>query len=193
MGQAIYGLLPDEVWGLNSAKSYDPPKRGQPDDKPSACITCGDSLVHPSGERQFTVREVAALTGFPDTFKLPSRRKANQRADETNMTKTSVLTQLGNAVPPLVMKKVVGNIIKTLKEFDDGEIDKTGMPIKTQQPLGDVKVTTNSMRQLSLEPTYARLDETTISARTSRFVTLSPDPPARMDRTRNPAPNPLNG
>jgi hypothetical protein len=70
-------------------------------------ITCkgGDSR-HWSGKRKFTVRELACLQGFPlsHTFKGPN---------------TDCVKQIGNAVPPLIAKRLFQHIVRWLQIQDD--------------------------------------------------------------------------
>lgn len=66
-------------------------------------ITCTGSLnYHPLGTRCFTVRELACLQGFP----LEHRFGRGARK------------QIGNAVPPIVMKVFFEQIIRTLRKAD---------------------------------------------------------------------------
>ncbi|KAI4117485.1 MAG: hypothetical protein LQ338_007548 [Usnochroma carphineum] len=68
-------------------------------------ITCnGGGMVHPSGTRDFTVREFAALQGFPveHVFGNVGGKK-----------------QVGNAVPPVVGRRVLEGVVRGL-EVEDG-------------------------------------------------------------------------
>ena len=51
--------------------------------------------LHPSAHRPITVREAARCMSFPDDFELPAEQ-----------TMTSVARQLGNAVPPLLARRL---------------------------------------------------------------------------------------
>ncbi|KAL9131499.1 MAG: hypothetical protein Q9217_000578 [Psora testacea] len=67
-------------------------------------ITCASGArYHPSGSRNFTLREIACLQGFPL---------------EHEFGKTRVRKQIGNAVPPIVAKTFFEQIIKTLQKTD---------------------------------------------------------------------------
>jgi DNA (cytosine-5)-methyltransferase 1 len=74
-------------------------------DKPlKYTITCsGGGNYHPSGKRDFTLREFACLQGFPLEHKF---------------TGTAIKRQIGNAVPPCAAKAFFDEIIKHLKEVD---------------------------------------------------------------------------
>ena len=65
--------------------------------------TSGGQNYHPSGERDFTLREYAALQGFP-----PSHVFAG----------SCVKKQIGNAVPPVVAKVLFESIKRQLDEAD---------------------------------------------------------------------------
>ena len=67
------------------------------------CITTGGGgAYHPSG-RKFTHRELARLSGFPD---------------EHNFWGVNTIRQIGNAVPPLVGKVILEEVIKALQRAD---------------------------------------------------------------------------
>lgn len=72
------------------------------------CITTdgGDSDIHPSGKRTFTLAELACLAGFP-----PGHRFHNS-------CKTDIMRQIGNAVPPCVAKALFDQIQVTMRETD---------------------------------------------------------------------------
>jgi DNA (cytosine-5)-methyltransferase 1 len=59
----------------------------------------GLMFIHPTQVRSLTPREAARVQTFPDTFKFGSKR-------------SHVFTQVGNAVPPLVSRKVGLGILK---------------------------------------------------------------------------------
>lgn len=72
-----------------------------------------DKKAAPCGERSFTVRELAALQGFPPLhiFRGPT---------------TSKIKQIGNAFPPVVTKALFSHIIEHLKATDN---------VRDQQPI----------------------------------------------------------
>jgi DNA (cytosine-5)-methyltransferase 1 len=59
--------------------------------------------LHPSADRPITVREAARLMSFPDDFALP---------EEQSMS--SVARQIGNAVPPLLARRIAETLAQTL-------------------------------------------------------------------------------
>ena len=69
-------------------------------------ITCSKGVsYHPSGTRGFTLREIACLQGFP-------------LEHEFRGSKIEIRKQIGNAVPPIVAKIFLEQIIWALKEAD---------------------------------------------------------------------------
>lgn len=64
---------------------------------------------HPSGLRAFTVREFACLQTFPRDFRFVG-------------TQTSVLRQIGNAVPPMAAKAIFEEILGCLRRRDEGRL-----------------------------------------------------------------------
>ncbi|KAL8918165.1 MAG: hypothetical protein Q9208_007517 [Pyrenodesmia sp. 3 TL-2023] len=70
-------------------------------------ITCnGGGMVHPSGTRDFTIREFAALQGFPH---------------EHVFGTVGAKRQVGNAVPPVVGRAVLAEVVRAL-EREDGVV-----------------------------------------------------------------------
>jgi DNA (cytosine-5)-methyltransferase 1 len=74
---------------------------------PRAMTTSGGQNYHPSGKRDFTLREYACLQGFP----LEHVFRGNY-----------VKKQIGNAVPPCVAKVLFESIKKDL-DLADGVVD----------------------------------------------------------------------
>lgn len=70
-------------------------------------ITCGgtQSTSHFSGERDFTLREIACLQGFPTSHQFEG-------------TKTAIKKQIGNAFPPCVVKAFYDHIRTWLQRKD---------------------------------------------------------------------------
>ena len=77
-------------------------------------ICCGQSnrghpsarMIHPSGDRTFTSRELACLSGFPLEHEFGSSGK------------TELRKQIGNAVPPVVAKPFLEQMLKSLRRAD---------------------------------------------------------------------------
>ncbi len=82
-------------------------------DLPSLCITANfqSNYIHPVLNRNLTAREAARIMSFPDSFVLKGKRtlmsssllKAEGRHEENHL---SQYNQIGNAVPPLLAKKL---------------------------------------------------------------------------------------
>jgi DNA (cytosine-5)-methyltransferase 1 len=60
--------------------------------------------LHPSAHRPITVREAARLMSFPDDFVLPEEQAMS-----------SVARQVGNAVPPLLARRIAGSLAASLR------------------------------------------------------------------------------
>lgn len=77
-------------------------------------ITCGVNarkIYHPSGLRPFTIMELAALQTFPATYRFGNEVDGFP-------TRTEIMTQIGNAVPPRLAYAIFKQILKTLRDFD---------------------------------------------------------------------------
>ncbi|KAL8991386.1 MAG: hypothetical protein Q9169_007882, partial [Polycauliona sp. 2 TL-2023] len=85
---------------LSTARDV-PPKSG---DQLARTITCGGGgQVHPSGTRDYTIREFATLNGF---------------GPEHVFGSTGAKKQIGNAVPPVVGAKVLKSVVESLEKED---------------------------------------------------------------------------
>jgi DNA (cytosine-5)-methyltransferase 1 len=81
--------------------------------KPSTTImTIGDDYAHYGANRALTVREMARLQSFDDSFVFQGKRTTggNRRKFETPQ-----FTQVGNAVPPLMAHAIALEILKHIK------------------------------------------------------------------------------
>ena len=77
-------------------------------------VTCGGGIgnYHPSGVRNFTGNESAALQTFPVRYKWGT------------LYLTEVRIQVGNAVPPLLGKAVLASVDKSLRATDKRRLAK---------------------------------------------------------------------
>lgn len=77
-------------------------------------VTLPDDFIHPYFNRTLTVREMARLQSFDDSFEFLGKRTTggSKRALETPQ-----FTQVGNAVPPLLAKAVASEVMKALKKM----------------------------------------------------------------------------
>ena len=81
--------------------------------KPSPTIlTIGDDFVHYDSNRCLTVREMARLQSFDDSFVFQGKRTTG---GDRRKLETPQYTQVGNAVPPLVARAIATEILKNIK------------------------------------------------------------------------------
>lgn len=96
--------------GLDSEKrSYNVLK---PESQSSTIMTIADDYIHYSNPRALTVREMARLQSFDDSFVFQGKRSTggNKRKFEVPQ-----FTLVGNAVPPLMARAVALEILKNIK------------------------------------------------------------------------------
>ena len=74
-------------------------------------VTLPDDYIHPFFNRVLTVREMARLQSFDDSFEFLGKRTTggDKRAKETPQ-----FTQVGNAVPPLLAKAIAEQVMIAL-------------------------------------------------------------------------------
>jgi DNA (cytosine-5)-methyltransferase 1 len=66
--------------------------------------------LHPSAHRPITVREAARLMSFPDDFVLPE-----------DQSMSSIARQVGNAVPPLLARRIAEALATSLADLTTSE------------------------------------------------------------------------
>ena len=71
-----------------------------------------DDYISPFENRIFSVREMARLQSFDDSFEFLGKRTTG--GDRRKM-EVPQYTQVGNAVPPLLAKAIATEIMKVLK------------------------------------------------------------------------------
>ena len=82
-------------------------------DKPSTTIvTIGDDFAHYASNRSLTVREMARLQSFDDSFVFQGKRTTG---GDRRKFETPQYTQVGNAVPPLMAHAIASEILKKIK------------------------------------------------------------------------------
>ena len=80
--------------------------------RPSATVmTIADDYISPFEPRIFTVRELARIQSFDDSFEFLGKRTTGGLRRRVEVPQYS---QVGNAVPPLLAKAVATEIIKVL-------------------------------------------------------------------------------
>lgn len=88
-------------------------------------LTLPDDLVHYSQNRILTVREMARLQSFDDSFEFLGKRTTG---GDRRKLETPQYTLVGNAVPPLLAKAIAEEIMKNLKlESNVGSARKTAL------------------------------------------------------------------
>ena len=85
--------------------------------KPAKTITCagGEKKGHPSGLRMFTAREIAMLQSFPLHHPFGTKLTDGKTIP---LSKTDVIRQVGNAVPPLLQQRVMEANMELLWDRD---------------------------------------------------------------------------
>ena len=80
--------------------------------QPSATVvTIADDYISPWENRTFSVREMARCQSFDDSFEFLGKRTTGGLRRRVEVPQ---YTQVGNAVPPLLAKAVVSEILKVL-------------------------------------------------------------------------------
>jgi DNA (cytosine-5)-methyltransferase 1 len=99
-----------EDCGLSSNKrNYNVLK---PDEQSSTIMTIPDDYIHYNSARALTVREMARLQSFDDTFVFQGKRSTGGNNRKTEVPQ---YTLVGNAVPPLLARAVATEILKNIK------------------------------------------------------------------------------
>lgn len=81
--------------------------------KPSlTVVTIADDYIHPTENRTFSVRELARLQSFDDSFEFLGKRTTGGLRRRIEVPQ---YTQVGNAVPPLLAKAVAAEIKKAIE------------------------------------------------------------------------------
>lgn len=83
-----------------------------PDTQSMTMTTMPDDYVHYASDRSLTVREMARIQSFDDSFVFQGKRTTG--GDRRKM-ETPQFTQVGNAVPPLMARAIATEILKHLK------------------------------------------------------------------------------
>lgn len=76
-------------------------------------VTLPDDFIHPTENRALTVREMARVQSFDDSFEFLGKRTTGGPRRKVEVPQ---YTQVGNAVPPLLAKAIASEIIKALNE-----------------------------------------------------------------------------
>ena len=99
-----------EEKGLSSEKrNYNVLK---PDEQSSTIMTIPDDYIHYNSPRALTVREMARLQSFDDSFVFQGKRSTGGNNRKTEVPQ---YTLVGNAVPPLLARAVAMEILKNIR------------------------------------------------------------------------------
>ena len=86
-------------------------QRWSPDQPSATVVSIADDYISPWENRTFSVREMARCQSFDDSFEFLGKRTTGGLLRRTEIPQ---YTQVGNAVPPLLAKAVVTEILKCL-------------------------------------------------------------------------------
>ncbi len=120
--QERYALI-RKYGDYHKAKAYEPDnslmdtkKRNytviNPDGQSTTITTMPDDFIHYGANRSLTVREMARLQSFDDSFVFQGKRATG---GEKRKSETPQFTQVGNAVPPLMARAIATEILKKIK------------------------------------------------------------------------------
>ena len=84
----------------------------KPDEQSSTIMTIADDYIHYNSPRSLTVREMARLQSFDDSFVFQGKRSTGGNNRKTEVPQ---YTLVGNAVPPLLARAVAIEILKNIK------------------------------------------------------------------------------
>jgi len=84
----------------------------KPDEQSSTIMTIADDYIHYNSPRALTVREMARLQSFDDSFVFQGKRSTGGNNRKTEVPQ---YTLVGNAVPPLLARAVAREILKHIK------------------------------------------------------------------------------
>lgn len=104
----------------STRKSFGSTYRRLDPKRPSPTVTRSGyrDFIHPIYDRMLTVRELARLQSFPDTWEFKG-----VRLDSYSSKRDTTITQfgqVGNAVPPKLAEVIANAVMKQLIEDDDG-------------------------------------------------------------------------
>ncbi len=96
--------------GVSSAKrNYNVLK---PDGQSPTVMTISDDYIHYNAPRALTVREMARLQSFDDSFVFQGKRNTG---GDKRKTEVPQYTLVGNAVPPLLARAVAMELLKNFQ------------------------------------------------------------------------------
>jgi len=84
----------------------------KPSEQSSTIMTISDDYIHYNSPRSLTVREMARLQSFDDSFVFQGKRSTGGNNRKTEVPQ---FTLVGNAVPPLLARAVATEILKAIR------------------------------------------------------------------------------
>lgn len=75
-------------------------------------VTLPDDFIHYHRHRALTVREMARLQSFDDSFVFQGKRTTG---GDKRKSETPQYTMVGNAVPPLMAKAIANKILEVIQ------------------------------------------------------------------------------
>lgn len=113
---AEHGEYNEETKKALKAAGVDSDKRNytvlNPKGQSPTVVTMPDDFIHYSAYRAMTVREMARLQSFDDSFVFQGKR---QTGGEKRKEEIPQFTLVGNAVPPLMARAIANVILKNIK------------------------------------------------------------------------------
>lgn len=127
-------------------------------------------MAHPEQNRRLSIRELARLMTFPDSFRW-------------NVASTPMAEMIGGAVPPVPMSKILKQVVKTLEDMDvdDEVISRSAY----DEPLAFAQVEDSGLSEEEDE------EEVEDVRRRVNSMAIPSTPPAPMSRKR-PSPTKLS-
>lgn len=111
-----YGGYTDACKEVLKKEGVDSAKRNyfvtKPDTQSQTVCTMPDDFIHYSAIRPMTVREMARLQSFDDSFVFQGKR---QTGGEKRKSEIPQYTLVGNAVPPLMARAIGNEILKNIR------------------------------------------------------------------------------
>ncbi|MBD1836748.1 DNA cytosine methyltransferase [Coleofasciculus sp. FACHB-64] len=137
--------IPKALWEehLHTSKKWC--VRLHPDLPSFTVVTLPDDFVHYEQHRILTVREMARLQSFDDTFEFlgPRSSGGGGKGNKKRNSELPQYSQVGNAVPPLLAKAIGNKLLKALKqscnqnEIEDSLSKKINFNIDSNPCLAD--------------------------------------------------------
>lgn len=113
---AKHGVYDDSCKAELSQNGVDSNKRNytvlNPEGQSPTVVTMPDDFIHYASHRAMTVREMARLQSFDDSFVFQGKRQTGGTKRKSEIPQ---FTLVGNAVPPLMARAIANTILKHIK------------------------------------------------------------------------------